>query len=214
MKKNNYLFRTLLACFLIGIYAALVLPTMAQTYQSKSFLAGFNLQVSSTNGAAYIGTNSFGGTNIYAKGYTVTNSGTYPYVSSYSATLVTNTSAIQDVALWADRDGSPPSANISVQLSGLNASFTNIFQLRFATIPARSASSSYPPGFFQPATSANGLFTFTITGNGTNAVVLSTNLPTAILQGAQGLRLLEISSSNAGTNGTVAGIFLNGYTPN
>lgn len=183
------------------------LPSLAQTPVSLPFFTGYNLAVTATS------TNTYSGTNIYARGYTVTNTTTYPYVSGYSPTLHTNTAAFGDVTLWANRDGTAPSANISVQFSGLNAAFTNTAALTFVSIPAASTSSDYPAGLLQPATETQNKFTFSITGNGTNIVNLATNVPTAFLQGCKGVRCSQIIWSNAGTNGTVAGIFLNGFKP-
>ena len=197
----------MLAAVVVGVLALANIPANAQTHQSRAFLSGFNLQVTPTS------TNTFGATNIYAKGYTVTNSGTYPYVSSASPVITTNTGAFSDVPLYANRDGSAAIAAVSIQITGLNAAFTNTGLFKFTTVPAAPRSSMYPPGLFTNSTSANGLFSVAITGNGTTPVVLTTNLPTAVLQGAAALRLQAVEWTNAGTNGTVAGVFLNGFSP-
>ena len=208
MKKTNYkiiksLFTLMLFAALFGFLAA---SASAQTAQSKPFFSGYNLAVTATS------TNTFNATNTYAKGFYVTNSGTYPYTSSIVALTVTNTAGIADVQLWADRDGSSPAANISVQLAGLNAAFTNTGLFKFATVPAVSDSPEYQAVSFLPAT-VNGSFSVAITGNGTTHVVVATNLPTSVLQGARKLRLTSVEWTNAGTNGTVVGVWLNGYKP-
>ncbi len=115
MKKTS--FKIIIGLCLLGLLAFLTSSSHAQTAQSKPFLSGFNLAVVSTT------TNLFNATNIYAKGFYVTNSGTYPYTSSIVAVTVTNPGAIADVPLWANRDGTTPLANISVQIHGLNAAF-------------------------------------------------------------------------------------------
>lgn len=193
----------------IIIAVALCAPVLvqAQSGQTLSFINGYNLAVSASN------TNSFGLTNTYASGFTVTNSGTYPYVSAYSPIYKTNASAFSDVTLWADRDGSTPSVGISVDMFGLNASFTNIATFRLAAVPASSESFDYQAVTFLAATAAQNQFVFQVTGNGTNHVVISTNFPSGVLQGARRLRLTAIEWTNAGTNGTVVGTWLNGYKP-
>ncbi len=205
MKKTS--FKIIIGLCLLGLLAFLTSSSHAQTAQSKPFLSGFNLQVVQTT------TNTFNATNIYAKGFVFTNSGPYPYTSSIVNVLVTNTAGIGDVQLWANRDGTAPSANISVQIHGVSSIFTNTGLFKFATIPVDTRSANYPPGLFQPGTSANNLWSFSVTGNGTNVVVISTNVPTALLQGNRGLRFLAVEWTNAGTNGFVDGAFLNGFTP-
>ncbi len=209
MKKTSFkiiksMVALMLFCLLLGLLGA---DASAQTAQSMPFLNGYNLAVVSTT------TNLFNGTNIYAKGFYVTNSGTYPYTSSIVAVTVTNTGAITDVPLWANRDGTTPLANISVQIHGLNAAFTNTGLFKFAAIPAQSRSANYPPGLLQPATAAQNLLSFSVTGNGTNVVCLASNLVTASFQGSRAIRFLGVEWTNAGTNGFVDGVFLNGSTP-
>ena len=220
MKFNSYKIIKALFAFImvIGLLSAFTLPAMAQNHQSQSFLNGFNLQVTATS------TNTYTGTNIYAKGYSYTNAPyaytnslnglvTSNYISVLVPNYVTNTAGVADVTLWANRDGTAPNANISAQLVGINAAFTNTATFKFAGIPVANLSPSYPPGLFTNAT-INSQFSFSVTGNGTTPVVITTNLPTAFLQGNAGVRLLAVEWSNAGTNGAVTGLFLNGYKPN
>lgn len=184
-------------------------PTQAQSGQSLNFINGYNLQITTLT------TNTYSGTNSYSKGFTQTNSGTYPYVSSFSPIWFTNTQAFSDATLWCDRDGTTPSLNIAVDVNGLNAIFTNTVTFNFATIAYNVESGQGVAAL--PTTSANGLFSFSITGNGTNDVVLQTNVPSAFLQGARRLRLLSVGVSTGtgtgGTNGTVVGVWLDGYKP-
>ena len=117
---------------------------------------------------------------------------------------VTNTAAFSDVDLWANRDGTAPVANVNVQVNGISSLFTNILTFNFATINGGGV----------PVTTGAGLVSFSVTGNGTNDVVVQTNLFTsAAIQGARKLRLLSVVSSNAGTNGQVVNCWLNGYKP-
>ena len=209
MKQTNYkIIKSLGILMLVAaLFGSLAVTASAQTAQSKPFLSGYNLQVVAST------TNLFAATNTYSKGYTVTNSSTYPYTSSISPLIVTNAGALVDVALWADRDGSSPAANISVQIHGTNAAFTNIAVLTFAALPVDPRSPNYPPGQFVAGTSAQNQFTFTVTGQGTTNVCIATNLPTGFLQGSRGLRLSSVVWTNAGAGGFVDGIFLNGFTP-
>jgi hypothetical protein len=119
----------------------------------------------------------------------------------------TNSAGFADVALWANRDGSAPIANVSARINGYDANFTNLVTFTFATIN----------GGGHPVTTGTGSsVAFSMTGNGTNDVEIQTNLFTsAVLQGARGLRLLSVVSANANTNGNgqVVNLWLNGAKP-
>lgn len=202
-------FRPALAGLLfLGLMLAPLTPAKAQSFVSPNFINGFNLQVLTLT------TNTYSGTNTYAVAYTQTNSTIYPYVSGRSPVTKTNTQAFSDVTLWANRDGTPPIANISVDVQGINANFTNLVTFNFAAIPNGSEDGFVP---LNPCTDASNLFSFSVTGNGTNDVVVKTNLPTALLQGARALRCLSVTDTcpggTGGTNGTVLHIKLNGYKP-
>ena len=163
-------------------------------------------------------TNSYNTTNVFAKGYTITNTATSitnsanglvinGYVSTVVATMVTNTSGIQDVILWANRDGTAPIASIGADIYGASANFTNIVTFNFAVVPTLDGNA---------ATAAQNLWSFSVTGNGTNDVVISTNLPTALLQGNRKLRLSSVASTVGTNNGdaaTLVNVWLNGYKP-
>jgi len=198
--------------FIIGLITSLglLLPQAeAQSGVSLSFLNGYNLTVA-TNTTYTAGTT----TNIYAKGFTVTNSATYPYTASYSPTPVTNANWSSDVPLWANRDGTQPLCNISVQTVGIGSIGTNVMTFTFAAVPAWSDSPDYLPITFLAGTGSGNQFSFSVTNNGTTAVVLATNVPAAFMQGARKLRLKTIAVAGAtGTNATIAGIWLNGFKP-
>lgn len=217
---KNYLKNLLLAGALFALVFVAAAPASAQTPQSLSFIGtggdGYNLAI--TPSATF----SYGGTNTYAKGYhsvstltPYTNSTTGLVQSNWLTTNApnwfTNTSGISDVGLWANRDGTPPNANIAVDIVGINAAFTNIVTFNFATVPG-----IVPPGSgltLNQSTSSNGTFAFAVTGNGTTDVVLTTNVSTTILQGNRTLRLVSVVTTNAGTNGSVVGCWFNGFKP-
>ena len=231
------------------IIIALAIPVArAQTPSSENFIGaggsgpivGFNGYLQTTLGQ----TNLFGQGATYAKGSYITNvlvTITNPansliitgYVSQVFPTFVSNTAAISDQPLWANRDGTAPNCSISVDINGNgpfstngtanpvgDPTFTNAITFTFVPIfggPGQVAGAGGPPmGGTSAATWAGNTWSFMVNGNGTNDVYVSTNVPTSFLQGAKALRLLSIiSSANAGnTNGQVVGVWLNGYLPN
>ncbi|MDE2100602.1 MAG: hypothetical protein KGL39_25385 [Patescibacteria group bacterium] len=208
---------------ILALCATLIMASVsafAQSGQSLNFIGsgggGGNAQGNSGNmWIVPATTNLFNGTDTYQKGGTIaygsiTNplSGITYTNGQIVPTYVTNTSGIADVRLWANRDGTPLLGSIGVDVNGINAAFTNTLTFNFATL-ATSAG--------LPSTSAQNQFSFSIAGNGTNDVVMLTNLPTGLIQGAQTLRLTSYASSQpgaaAGTNGFIVGIWLNGYKP-
>lgn len=164
-----------------------------------------------------LSTNSFGSPNLaYIKNYVVTNilqsftnsaNGlvTTGYVSSVAANYVTNASGYNDVTLWADRDGTAPDANLTLDINGINANFTNTVTFNFTFLT--------PYGV--QLTGAQNLFAVTLTGNGTNDVALSTNVPQLVLQGQRRMRLASIVSTGPASNGTngQAMVWFDGYKP-
>jgi hypothetical protein len=187
----------------------------AQSFSSQNFINGYNLYI--TNGA----TATYGSSNVYGSGWVVTNAITYQTngttiytnyngTSSYSAVLVTNTSWATDVPLWANRDGSALTANISVDVVGKVAGSTNILTFAIYAVPNNVGTDKITT---YPASTANNSFSFAITCTGTTPVVLATNLPTAFLQGCKSLRLQTITPSNAGYDANVVGVWLNGFKP-
>ncbi len=165
------------------------------------------LQITANN------TNTYGSTNlVYTRGSFTTNvltAITNPanglvitgYVSQVFPNYLTNASAFQDVNLWANRDGTPPVVNLSADINGTSAQFTNIVTFTFAAGPT-------PTG--NVGTQPQNLWSFSMNGNGTSDVVLATNVPSSFLQGMRKLRLLSVGSSGAG-NGQVVNVWLNGY---
>lgn len=161
-------------------------------------------------------TNSYGSSSLaYVRGGFLGYAG-MTYTNPYSGTVftgatngvlptyVTNAAAIGDVDLWANRDGTALVGNISAQINGISAAFTNIVTFNFATINGGGV----------PVTTGAGLVSFSMTGNGTNDVVVQTNLlVSTTIQGARKLRLLNVASTNQGTNGQVVNVWLNGAKP-
>lgn len=196
--------------------AVFVINAEAQNFQSASFLNGFSFQVSAT------ATNLYNTTNTYANRVVVTNvlvnitnsaNGLViqGYLSTNQPVFVTNTAAIQDCDLWEDRDGTVPAANISCDIVGTNSAFTNVITFYFASIANVNGYIGGPAPL--PGTTAQNLFSFSVTGTGTTNAVVATNLPSNFMTGVRRIRLLSVGATNAGTNGVVNGIWLNGYHP-
>ena len=211
VKKNN--FKLLVAVVLAGLCLIASAPVArAQSFKSIPFLSGVgNLQV------AVASTNTYGTTNIWLKyGYTwgvayqTNGNGT---VITYGSGLAiptldtTNTQAIQDAAMFANRDGSFPSVNFSTHLVGYGAAATNPLTYTLVGVP-RSVGGA-------KSTSAQNQWVFTVTPNGTNDVVLVTNVPTTTFQGCAAIRLLTVAqpaTANANTNVTVISAAINGFS--
>ena len=165
-------------------------------------------------------TNSYGATNlVYVKsgflGYasmTYTNPVTgVVYTGNTNGVIplyVTNANGFADIDLWANRDGSALVGNISVDVLGYGATFTNTVGFNFAVING---------GGLPVTTGAGSGLQFSVTGNGTNDVVAQTNLlVSTTIQGARKLRLTSVTSTGVGTGGTngqVVNIWVNGYKP-
>lgn len=196
-------------CITLTVGLALIGETvsaqLAQTPFNGSFLAGNYLLILNTNAAAsLLATNFYSGTNIWVKGgISITNGAQQsPYFTPIgTAFYQTNTAAFTDVGLWYDRDGTVPSASINVILHGQDTRATNTLTFNFATM-SRGV----------PNNQAQNLWSFSCSANGTNLVGLNTNLPTALLQGAHGMRLLNITSGN-GTNVFLDYCDLKGFKP-
>lgn len=216
MKKFFSMFARLFKpaiAFLILAVLLLALTTTghAQGFQSRSFLGDGITNVLIVNGALPAGTTVVVATNSYA-GYTaatlVIQTGTNIFGTNANFMKAgvgySNAPAFADVPLWANRDGSVATANISAHIRGVNVAFTNVLTFHFYAVPR---------GNKLAATGAQNGFTFTMTGNGTNDVLLATNLPTVFCQGSGALRLLDITPSNAGTNGALISCALNGFSP-
>ena len=190
----------------------------AQSFQSLPFVNGWNLYL--TNGVAVTTASS---TEIYTKSWVQTNAITYQTngttiytnyngASSYAPVYVTNTAGITDLNLWANRDGSVALVNLSADIVGYNASFTNLITIVFTPVSYESGAAKYGQLTY-PSTSPS--FSWAINANGLTHVVVSTNLPASFIQGCKALHITSItpSSETASTNGCI-NINLNGYKPN
>ena len=167
---------------------------------------------------ASLSTNLYSGTNITVKSgflgyagmnYTNPITGTvYTGITNGVLPLyVTNSAAFADIDLWANRDGTTPLVNLNVDINGYSANFTNLMTFTFATING---------GGLPCSTGTGSSVAFSVNGNGTNDVVIQTNLfASAVLQGARKVRLLSVVSANSNTNGNgqVVNVWLNGYKP-
>jgi hypothetical protein len=185
----------------VVVMAALVaaVSAPAQSFYSGSFFSGSDLQITAGS------TNSYGSTNLIYSKYG--SAWGVAYTTNSSTSYVTNSGAIRDVSLWADRDGSFPAAAVSIKLTGLNASATNVVVFNFAGVPTAAGGSV--------STAAQNAWSFSATANGTTAVVVSTNLPSANFQGCAAIRLVSVASATGsyGTNVTINGVAINGYRP-
>lgn len=171
----------------------------AQTFDDgRSFLSGnaTNLYLASISTSTNISnsTNTFGTTNQYmVNGVWKTNATGFVLVSGF-----------------ANRDGTPPNANISISLCGTNSTATNLVTFEFRRV-ANSRSGVTSGG-------ANDTFSFNVTATGTTPVVMSTNVPTTFLQGIKQVELYQIRSTVTPQTNITATVFvndisLNGYPP-
>lgn len=161
-------------CAVIGLaLLGAAVKSQAVEILTPTFLAGTNLVI----GGATLTTNTYSGTNVYVRG----------------GTTVTNTSAIADVTLQKNPDGSWPTYAFSCQILGTNAATTNNITFVFRTVPTENG---------RVTTEGQDTWSFAINANGTTAVVLSTNMPSAFMLGAKKLRLTQIISTAATGAGT------------
>lgn len=140
---------------------------------TPNFLGGSNMVINATS------TNTYGTTNIY----------------TVAGVATTNTSAMRRLTLQKNPDGSNPSYAIGVTLIGTNVTTgTNIVTFSFKGVPITGGRAS---------TSSQNLFSFGVTGNGTNAVVIATNVPAATFQGCK-----QIEFSTSATTGSGSGLYI------
>jgi hypothetical protein len=207
---TSFLGLRLIMALLFVAFMAVAVDTQAQGFQSRSFLGDGITNVLIVNGALPAGTTVAVATNSYA-GYTnatlVIQTGTNIFGTNANFMKAgvgySNAPAIRDVSLWANRDGSVPVANINVRMRGVNAAFTNALLFTFAPVPKNDGIAA-----------TTGTFSFTVNGNGANLVDVPTNVPTAFLQNcAGGVRLVSATPSNAGTNGALLDVSINGFIP-
>ena len=186
----------------LALMMGLAFAASAQQNAAASFLNGsYALLPYATNTASTNYTiGNINTTNLaFVKYWYQTNSTTYPY-TSYLAPQYVFGQPLADVGLWANRDGTAALANFAIAFndSSLNAN-TNALVITLTTF-GLDANSVIPgaPAFLD--TQSQNQFTFTTpVSNGTNWVVISTNLPTAFLQGAHNVRV-SIQTGTIGTN--------------
>ncbi len=204
---------------LIG--AALVLGLVAaysqnmQNFVARDLLAG-NQAVFLTNNT----TTSYGDVGVP---YTnASGAAVYSLTNSYSTngltapgTLYTNQylyypAAWQDVPSFSNNNGDNASASLAISLIGTTASTTGAMTFTFVQMLGKNSS-----GLNTPATATNNKFIIAITPTGTTLLSMSTNLPTAQMQGSAGWRLSSIvEPNNAAAGGVmVKSITLNGFQP-
>jgi hypothetical protein len=217
---------------LIGIAVAALCVTAAkaqfQTY--RSFINGYNLQVTSTNTIGGLVTNTFGGTSTYNSlgynGYTypgffpaagTNNIGTNTIVGTTLAFgLQTNAYGFVDAPVWPDNNSDASSdEGVFVSITGVNTATTNTYLLTFAAevdfpinLPPPSPNLSVFPGVPGTGTLTNAVactlgynqFSITATANGLTPVNLITNAPALVMLGHK-LRLLSIAATTTNITG-------------
>lgn len=122
----------------------------------------------------------------------ITSGGTITLAASVTTNLPVAVS--RSAGLWVNPDGSNPNVSLMVSVVGTNANATNTIALTLYTVPDGSTVS----------TSDVNKFAVTVTGNGTTAATVSTNIPAGALQGAKAIKLTSIvTGSSAGGGGSV-----------
>lgn len=188
--------------FILGL-ALVAQPAVAQslTPLEGSFLMGNNLVIKPLVAANLQGTNYYAGTNEWVKGGIRINSTLNGFLVNSNAVNVTNTAALTDVSLFANRDGSTPSTAINAIFKGVDARSTNTLIFKLVTVSHGAAE-----------TEAINKWQFAISANGTSLVNIRTNLPAGFLQGASQLRLASIESAD-GSNVVLNYFALKGFKP-
>lgn len=104
------------------------------------------------------------------------------------------TTVRSDAALWSNTDGTTANIALVASMVGTNANATNIVTFTLYTVPDGSNVSS----------ASQNSFAVTLTGNGTTAVTMSTNIPTATILGAKAIRLSTVATgASSGGGGSV-----------
>lgn len=187
--------------FIAVAVMALAGSAISQTFVARSFLADnqavwltnlttttyADIGVPFTNavgGAVYSLTNLYSTNSLIAPGTLYTNSNVYYGQAWY------------DVQGFSDRNGNNASASISLYGVGSTTRSTNTLTLTF--VKMQKLVNNIPT---LASTDAQSQFVVAITPNGTTAIGVTTNVPTAFMQGAAGIRLKTIVSADDGAAG-------------
>lgn len=206
MKPKN-IRKLIVGCLLAFAVLVTAVSARAQSPVFKSFL-GDNSYLILPWAAAGTNESLIISNQFYVKGWTQTNSANYPYVSGYGPIYAVGT-ALSDVPLWGNRDGTAAlaSMNVVVQDSATTVS-TNALLFTLTTINSFSSAAQPPLPTYANAQPVN-TWSFivsntaaTTTPAGGDLITVSTNIPQGFLQGALGLRL-SITSYAQGTNNGV-----------
>lgn len=187
----------------------------AQTFKAFDFLGGNqvlfltnnttttygDIGVPMTNAlgvACYSLTNLYSTNSLIAPGTLYTNANTYFGQAWY------------DVPMFSDRNGNAATASIALYFVGVTAQSTNTLTLSFRKLQKFV---NGVPALAGTATADT--FTFSVLGNGTTAVGITTNLPSTLVNGAAGLRLQTIVEADNGAAGSfyLQSLTLNGFPP-
>lgn len=207
--------KTLMA---IGLLSLLLFPAEAQVFKSQSFLAV----------QAVYATNTLNITNLWTTGSVGTNAAGTIYTNQNarvvaSTGLSTTRNLLQDVDLWALRDGSLPVMQTSTNGSiPYNQSYANISVAFVGGSGANSAVTFTVLPIFngdgrtaRESTLAADAFTFGYTATTTTPLQISTNVPLYKWPGVKGLRVARIvnADTDASSQVIITDLSLNGYVP-
>jgi hypothetical protein len=98
-----------------------------------------------------------------------------------------------DAALWVNPDGSTANVTLVGSITGTNAAATNTVTFTLQTVPDGSTAT----------TVAHNRFSFAMSSGGSGTATLSTNIPTALLQGCKAIRLTNVTVDSAAGGGTM-----------
>lgn len=119
----------------------------------------------------------------------ITSAGTITLAASTTTNLPVAVS--RSAGLWSNPDGSNPNAALMISCIGTNANATNTVAITLYTVPDGE----------NVSTSSLNTMTFTINANGTTRATASTNVPTAILQGAKAIKITSIVTGSSAAGG-------------
>jgi len=114
-----------------------------------------------------------------------------------------------DVSLWANKDGTSANVALLVSVVATNAAGSNTFT--FTLRPVHDVGTST----VNNTTDSVRSFAVALVATGTTRATIATNIPTGLLQGAKGLRLVSVASSDEAGNATgmVATAKIVGFAP-
>lgn len=187
--------KTIQKIIIVAAIFATTITALAQSYtvhEPRSFLNTV-VPVEVTNQAAI---NNMG----------ITNGGQLIVWTNGAGSFKSNGLWVADVPLWLNRDGTTANAALNVVVGGSVGS-TGAMTFVFQTVISSAAGTNIA------TTSAQNRIVLAVQPGGATDVTITTNLPTVTLQGAEGLRLISITSALATNAPLVRHLSLGGGTP-